>query len=250
MTVDGIALAPTVIGVISLAAVATIALTLFRVPGRWAPALAILRGAVQLAAISVVLTGIVTQPAWIGVALLVMFSIATGVAVRRTGGGRRTILVMATSIGAGAVVSIGTVFATGALQPTPRYLLAIGAILIGSSMSIATLAGRRFTASVVDRWEEVEGWLALGATPRRSTLDLARRAVREALIPSVDQTKTTGLVVLPGAFVGAIFGGLSPLEAGRFQIVVLAAIMAAGSITAVLIASWLGPVRTKPVVLR
>ena len=250
MTVNGIELLPTVIGVITLAAIATVSLILFRVPGRWAPTLAILRGAVQLAVISVVLTGIVTQPAWIGVALLVMFAIATGVAVRRTGGGRRTILVMATSIGAGAVVSIGTVFATGALQPTPRYLLAIGAILIGNSMSIATLAGRRFTASVVDRWEEVEGWLALGATPRRSTLELARKAVREALIPSIDQTKTTGLVVLPGAFVGAIFGGLSPLEAGRFQIVVLAAIMAAGSITAVLIATWLGPIRTKPVAQR
>lgn len=241
-------LLPTAIGVLVLAAIATAALLSFRVPGRWTPALAVLRGAVQLAVISVILTGIVSQPAWIGVALLVMFGIATGVAVRRTGGGAHMILVMATSICAGAVVSIGTVFATGALQPTPRYLLAIGAILIGNSMSIATLAGRRFTASVVDRWEEVEGWLALGATPRRSTLDLARKAVREALIPSIDQTKTTGLVVLPGAFVGAIFGGLSPLDAGRFQIVVLAAIMAAGSITAVLIATWLGPVRTKPVI--
>lgn len=64
--------------------------------------------------------------------------------------------------------------------------------------------------------------------------------MREALIPSVDQTKTTGLVVLPGAFVGAIFGGLSPLEAGRFQIIVLAAIMAAGAVTAVLVATWQG----------
>lgn len=247
MIVGGIDLVPTIIGVLVLAAIATAALIAFRVPGRWTPALAILRGALQLAVISVILTGIVTHPLWIGVALLIMFGIATGVAVRRTGGGAHTVLIMATSIGAGAIVSIGTVFATGALQPTPRYLLAIGAILIGNSMSIATLAGRRFTASVVDRWEEVEGWLALGATSRRSTLDLARRAVREALIPSIDQTKTTGLVVLPGAFVGAIFGGLSPLEAGRFQIVVLAAIMAAGAITAVMIATWLGPVRTKPV---
>ena len=71
-------------------------------------------------------------------------------------------------------------------------------------------------------------------------------AVRDALIPSIDQTKTTGLVVLPGAFVGAIFGGISPLEAGRFQIVVLAAIMAAGSVAAVLIALWMGDVRTRP----
>lgn len=63
----------------------------------------------------------------------------------------------------------------------------------------------------------------------------SRRSARRAH-PPIDQTKTTGLVVLPGAFVGAIFGGISPLEAGRFQIVVLAAIMAAGSVTAVLIA--------------
>ncbi len=49
-----------------------------------------------------------------------------------------------------------------------------------------------------------------------------------------------------GAVVGAIFGGISPLEAGRFQIVVLAAIMAAGSVAAVLIALWVGDVRTRP----
>ena len=71
-----------------------------------------------------------------------------------------------------------------------------------------------------------------------------------AMIPSTDQTKTTGLVTLPGAFVGAIFGGLSPLEAGRFQVVVLAAIMATASLTAVLVALGLGRgLRRHPLVL-
>ncbi|MCU1533934.1 MAG: hypothetical protein JWR53_415, partial [Glaciihabitans sp.] len=45
--------------------------------------------------------------------------------------------------------------------------------------------------------------------------------------------KTSGLVTLPGAFVGAVFAGASPLEAGRFQLVVLAAILAAGAPSAV-----------------
>jgi putative ABC transport system permease protein len=103
---------------------------------------------------------------------------------------------------------------------------------------------------VADKWDEVEGWLALGATPRQSTLELARQSVYSALIPSVDQTKTTGLVTLPGAFVGAIFGGVSPLAAGRFQIVVLAAIMAAGTITAVTLIAGLAPVRMKPRALK
>jgi putative ABC transport system permease protein len=102
---------------------------------------------------------------------------------------------------------------------------------------------------VGDHWDEVEGWLALGATPRQSTFELARHAVYSALIPTTDQTKTTGLVTLPGAFVGAIFGGVSPLEAGRFQIVVLAAIMAAGSITAVVVVNWIAPVQRRPAAL-
>jgi putative ABC transport system permease protein len=69
-----------------------------------------------------------------------------------------------------------------------------------------------------------------------------------ALTPSIDQTKTSGLVTLPGAFVGAIFAGASPLEAGRFQLVVLAAILAAGPPCAVAFLMWDAPHRLKPAV--
>ena len=149
----------------------------------------------------------------------------------------------------GITITLIIVFATGAIDFTPRYALAIGGIVIGNAMTVATLAGRRFIESVDERWDEVEGWLALGATPRQSTIHLARNAIYSALIPSTDQTKTTGLVTLPGAFVGAIFGGVSPVAAGRFQIMVLASIMAAGSITAVIVISVFAPVRVRPTVL-
>ncbi len=237
----------TLVGVAVLAASTTLVLTLFRVPKMWEPAAAIARGALQLAVISVILTGSVTHPAWIVLALVVMFIVASSVATGRVGWSWHDFAMMSSSIAAGVILALIVVFATGALELTSRYALAIGAIVIGNAMSIATLTGRMFTQSVRDHWDEVEGWLALGARPRRSTIDLARRAVRDAMIPSIDQTKTTGLVVLPGAFVGAIFGGISPLEAGRFQIVVLATIMAAGSLTSVLVATWMGNVRTRPV---
>jgi putative ABC transport system permease protein len=240
---------PTLIGVAALLAVTSIVLVLFRVPKPWTPATAILRGVVQLAAISVILTGVIGNPLWIGLALTVMFSVAVAVATGRIGWSAHTLAMMATAIVAGVALAAAIVFLTGALAFTARYALAIGAIVIGNAMTIATLTGRMFTTGVIDHWDEVEAWLALGARPRESTIALARTAVRNALIPSIDQTRTTGLVVLPGAFVGAIFGGISPLEAGRFQIVVLASIMAAGSLTAVLVATWLGPVRTKPLPL-
>jgi putative ABC transport system permease protein len=239
-------LGPTIVGVLLLAALSTVVLAAYRVPHRWAPLLAILRGALQLAVISLILSGVITSPIWVGLALVVMFCVAAGTATHRVGWSRDHVLMMGSAMALGIAVTLAIIFISGAIEFSPRYVLAIGGIVIGNSMSIATLAGRRFTEAVNDHWDEVEGWLALGATPRVSTLELTRGAIYGALIPSVDQTKTTGLVTLPGAFVGAIFGGVSPLEAGRFQVVVLAAIMAAGAITAVVVAGWMAPVRQRP----
>lgn len=241
------ALLPAVVGVLVLAAVSTATLKLFQVPHPWAPLSAIVRGTLQLAAISLILAGVISNLVWIGVALVVMFTAATTVATRRTGWSWPTLGMMATTMFAGIATALTVIFVSGALEFTPRYVLALGAIVIGNSMSIATLTGRVFVRSVADHWDEVEGWLSVGATPRQSTLDLARRSVREALIPAIDQTRTTGLVVLPGSFVGAIFGGVSPMEAGRFQIVVLAGALAAGAITSVGITMLLGDIRTRPV---
>jgi putative ABC transport system permease protein len=240
---------PTLLGVGALVAVTVAVLSLYRVPNRFAPAWAIFRGAAQLAAISLVLSGIITNAFLVGLALLVMFTVAAATATRRLGWGWAMFGHVCTAMGAGVLGTLAIVFATGAIEFTPRYALAIGGIVIGNAMSITTLAGRHFTQTTIARWEEVEGWMALGATPRQSTAELARGAVYSALIPSTDQSKTTGLVTLPGAFVGAIFGGISPLAAGLFQIVVLASIMAAGSITAVVIILFLAPVRTRPLPL-
>jgi len=221
-----------------------------RAPHRFAPALAIIRGTAQLAAISLILSTVITSALWVALALLVMFTVATVTAARRIRWSWGHLALMAGAMASGIATTLAIVFATGAIEFTPRYALAIGGIVIGNAMSIATLAGRRITQSVDERWDQVEGWFALGATPRQSTLGLAREAVYSALIPATDQTKTTGLVTLPGAFVGAIFGGVSPLQAGAFQITVLASVMAAGSITAVVVVRSLAPVRRRPSALR
>ncbi|WP_315973389.1 ABC transporter permease [Paenarthrobacter sp. JL.01a] len=217
---------PTIVGVLLLVATTWIVLSAYGVPRRWSPGLAILRGAVQLAAISIILSGVINSPVFVALALLVMFAVAASTATRRLGWSWQNLRRVAGSMALGVLLSMGIIFATGAVELTSRYALAIGGIIVGNSMTTTVLAGRRFTEAVIDHWEEVEGWLALGATPRRATLELARGAVFSALIPSIGQTKTTGLVTLPGAFVGSIFGGISPVEAGRFQIVVLAGIMA------------------------
>lgn len=179
-------------------------------------------------------------------ALVVMAGVAMWTAKGRLGKDVRATVVIA-AMGCGVLVSLTVVFGVGAVDLTPRYLLAMAGIVIGNAMTNTTLAGRTFRQLSADRWDEVEGWLALGARPTQANLPVARAAAYAALVPALDQTRTTGLVTLPGAFVGAIFGGLSPVEAGRFQVLVLAAIMACSTIAATLTTRMLSRTAVKPV---
>ena len=73
----------------------------------------------------------------------------------------------------------------------------------------------------------MEAALALGLPRRDAVLLVARPAGSTALVPPLDQTRTAGLVTLPGAFVGVLLGGGSPLQAGAAQLLVLIGLLAA-----------------------
>lgn len=229
------------IGVALLMVITTVVLAGARVPRRWSSLLAVLRGALQLAAISLVLRGVIEEPLWVACAIVVMFAVAVVTAARRLGFTWTRLGIVAGAMALGVTVALAIVFLAGAVEVDARNVLALGGIVVGGAMTATTLAGRRLISGLGSRWAEVEAWLALGATPRQATNDIAREAVGEALIPHIDQTRTTGLVTLPGAFVGAIFGGASPLEAARFQIVVLAAILTAGALAATTLVFVLAP---------
>ena len=148
--------------------------------------------------------------------------------------------------GAGALVAIGIVFSVPMVERNTRTLVAVAGIVIGGCMTAATLTGRHLSQALVQRRDEVEAWLALGATNRAAVLDLARSAVHYALVPALDQTRTVGLVTLPGTFVGALVGGASAAGAARFQLTVLVALLCAEAVTAVTLAWMLGAPTTLP----
>lgn len=240
-----------VLGVTALLALALGVLRTAGVRVGAAPALAVVRGALQLAAVGLVLRGVLDGAPVLAVAVLaVMLVTAVLTASHRLAelqGRRAAVLAVGVSATAGAGAVLGVVFALGLLPLQPRYAVALGGIVLGETMTAATLAGRHLLSGLRTRRDEVEGWLALGAPPRRAVVDVARRAVAEALVPGTDTARATGLVTLPGAFVGALLGGASPLDAARFQVVVLASLAAASSVVAVLVTSLLGAPRRLPV---
>lgn len=190
----------------------------------WQPLVAVLRASVQLGVVALILRGVLSTPGTVVAFVALMVATASW-----TAGGRlreirhgRLLAVLGVLSGAGAALVLA--FALRLTSLDTRHLVALGGIVIGNAMNAATLAGRRFAQNGRLRRDEVEGWLALGATPSQAYDDIGRSAVREALLPNLDQTRSTGLVTLPGAFVGALFGGSGPVGAAEFQLVVLACI--------------------------
>ena len=223
--------ARTVLGLLLLAAVACLVPLVDGVRQARAVLWSAARGAVQLLAVGLLLGAVFRAPVAVLPVLAVMVAAATGTVAPRLAGlpvreRWRRPAAAAAAVTSGAAVTGTVVFATGALNPAVRNLVAVGGITVGRA--------------------EVEGKLALGATMRQATADLVQVAVAEALIPALDQTRTTGLVTLPGAFVGALFGGASPLQAARFQLVVLVGLLAAESVAAVVLLRLLANVPVLP----
>jgi putative ABC transport system permease protein len=234
------------VGLVVLTAIAVTVLSVGRVPQRRAVLVAGGRAVVQLTLVALALRGVFAAPGFVVLMLAVMFGVATWTATRRlrgfTGTGRAVTLACA----AGAVVTVGLICGLPVLDRSVRTLVAVSGIVVGGTMTAATLTGRRLLDGLRRRREEVEGWLALGATARQAVVQIARDAAAEALVPGLDQTRTVGLVTLPGAFVGALLGGAGAEGAARFQIVVLVGLMCAQSITAVVLAYLLGAPATLP----
>lgn len=209
---------------------------------RWAglrvgiqPLTAALRAIVQLAALALILQGIFQYPWTAGVMLALMMTVASltaGKRLKELPYGRRAAVA---GIVTAALTVVTAIFAMRMMELTVSNFIAIGGIITGNSMSAATLSGRRFLASSQAQRGEVEGWFALGARPPQAFAQVRKTAIEEMLLPTIDKTKSTGLVTMPGAFVGALIGGASPVEAARFQLVVLVGIMLAETICGILV---------------
>lgn len=184
-----------------------------------------LRAAAQLAVVSAVIGWAVHHTAGLIGFLLLMLSVATRTAGRRiTGNG--TWWWAALPLAAPVVPTVAALVAAGLLTVPGIAVIPVAGILIGGALTATVLAGRRALDELDQRHGEVEAGLALGLPEREARLEVARAAASDALLPALDQTRTVGLVTLPGAFVGMLLGGASPVTAGAVQLFVLVALLA------------------------
>jgi putative ABC transport system permease protein len=103
----------------------------------------------------------------------------------------------------------------------PRYAIAFGGLILGNALNSAAIAGERFVSSLGSNPLEIETHLCLGATPQQAVDRFRRDAIRSGFGPTLNATMTVGLVALPGLTTGQLLGGVSPLTAVAYQILVV-----------------------------
>lgn len=226
---------------LTLIGLATVALARWAHIGLgWQPIIALVRATVQLAVIATLLSGVLAAPWTVALFIVLMLTTASWTAGGRIAAlphGRRIAVI---GVVGGAAAALIPVFALQLVALDARQVIAIAGIVIGNAMGGATLAGRMFRQTAAQRSGEYEGWLALGAPPSQAYAEIGQMAARESMLPTLDQTRSTGLVTLPGAFVGALFGGADPVGAAQFQLVVLAALALAKLTTGIIVTRLAG----------
>ena len=199
------------------------------------------RAVVQILLVGLVIAAVLRTPALAPVYLGVMLVVATATSARRIRVPGRSWPAAGAAIAIGSVLTVLVVVLTRAIPFDVRHVVPLSAQVIGGAMTATSLAGQRFVDQVAIEWAEIEGWLALGATGRQAVQGQGRVAAARALVPALDQTRNVGLVTLPGAYVGLLLAGASPLDAGRLQLLVLVGLLAAESVAVVVVTRVLAP---------
>ncbi len=213
-------------------------------------AIATLRMVVQLGAIGFVLKFVFeqTSPLLTAVLALVMVGMAGHEALARqesrVGGW------MAYGIGTGTLFFVGllatlyTMIVVIGPEPwyAPQYLLPILGMILGNTLTgVALVMNTIVQAAKRDR-AAIEARLALGETRFEATASVVVHAVRTGLMPILNAMAATGVVTLPGMMTGQILAGIDPVEAAKYQVMMMLVIAAATALGVMLIAiggAWL-----------
>ncbi len=202
--------------------------------------IATVRSFIQLIAIGYALEFIFQEntPIWTLAILVLMTVIAGRTTAQRAKKTPSANLISLASIGVGSALTIGVLILLRVFEFVPRDVIPIGGMVIGNSMTTATLVIMRLSDDLIGQRDQIESMLALGATSRQASLGQFRRSLLSAMSPIVDTTKTVGIIKLPGAMTGMILAGASPLKAVQLQLIVMYMLVGAATFTG-LIAAYL-----------
>ncbi|KAJ1911376.1 hypothetical protein H4219_005962 [Mycoemilia scoparia] len=98
----------------------------------------------------------------------------------------------------------------------PTMGMLLGNCMVGMSIGISSAI-----TSLKTHRDRIETYLAFGATRWEIARPVVTKALREALMPTINNMSITGLISIPGMMTGQILGGVDVLEASHAQEIIL-----------------------------
>lgn len=108
----------------------------------------------------------------------------------------------------------------------PQLVVPLTGMLLGNTVSALAVGLSRFFESMRERRDEVDTLLALGATAWEAARPSVVSSIRLGLMPTTASLASAGIVTVPGMMAGQIIAGGDPINAAKYQFMVLAAIAA------------------------
>ena len=108
----------------------------------------------------------------------------------------------------------------------PQLVVPLTGMLLGNTVSALAVGLSRFFESMRERRDEVDTLLALGATTWEASRPSVVSSIRLGLMPTTASLASAGIVTVPGMMAGQIIAGGNPVDAAKYQFMVLASIAA------------------------
>lgn len=103
----------------------------------------------------------------------------------------------------------------------PQYLIPLLGMVLGNALTGISLSLDRMMEGCIRNQNWIETMLSHGATRWEAAHEEVRQALRTGMIPTINTMMIMGIVSLPGMMTGQILAGAAPMDAVRYQVVIM-----------------------------
>jgi putative ABC transport system permease protein len=103
----------------------------------------------------------------------------------------------------------------------PQYAIPLLGMLLGNTMNGIAIAMDRLTHAAWEQRGVIEARLMLGERWDEAISEMRRQAIRSGMIPIINAMAAAGIISLPGMMTGQILAGAAPVDAVKYQILIM-----------------------------
>ena len=104
---------------------------------------------------------------------------------------------------------------------TPQYAIPLLGMLLGNTMNGISISMDRLTHAAWEQRSVIEARLMLGERWDEAISEIRRQAIRSGMIPIINAMAAAGIISLPGMMTGQILAGAAPVDAVKYQILIM-----------------------------